>query len=344
RIGDHDLQERRGDAREARGGRITAVAARADIGTADGGQALGAEGPDVQGTRVAGAVAGFVLIAVVGRRPAHRARMSRRVLAVVAAAITLVAAAGVPVAGAGPAARLLRVRRAVGPGPGTVLGEVALAGGGAADDARGLEAVRGTRGARAVAGLGHVAVARGRPAHRTGIPRGVLAVVPAAVAGVDRARVPVIGAGGVRGLLRVDRAVGAVPGTVLGEVALAIGRAADDARELEVVGGTAVAGAVAGLDRVAGTSRGAADRAGRALGIRGARRAGARAGLGDVAVPGGRAAHRAPIPCRMLAVIAAAVALVAAARIAIVGARDPAGLLRIRRAVGTVAGTSVGHF
>src|SRR5206468_3220737 len=282
RIGDHDLQERRGDAREARGGRITAVAARADIGTADGGQALGAEGPDVQGTRVAGAVAGFVLIAVVGRRPAHRARMPRRVLAVVAPPVALVAAAGVPVAGAGRAARLLRVRRAVGPGPGTVLGEVALAGGGAADDARGLEAVRGTRGARAVAGLGHVAVARGRPAHRTGIPRGVLAVVPAAVAGVDRARVPVIGAGGVRGLLRVDRAVGAGPGTALGEVALAGGSAADDARGLEAIGGTAVAGAVAGLGRVAG--------------------------------PGRRAAHRPRLPRGVLAVVPAAVAGVRRAR------------------------------
>src|SRR5439155_8560438 len=112
----------------------------------------------------------------------------------------------------------------------------------------------------------------------------------------------------------------------------------------EVVGGTAVAGAVAGLDRVAGTSRGAADRAGRALGIRGARRAGARAGLGDVAVPGGRAAHRAPIPCRMLAVIASAVALVAAARIAIVGAGGPAGLLRVGRdREGVVWGKLVGR-
>src|SRR5207249_1127850 len=428
RIGDHDLQERRGDAREARGGRITAVAARADIGTADGGQALGAEGPDVQGTRVAGAVAGFVLIAVVGRRPAHRARMSRRVLAVVAAAITLVAAAGVAVVAAGPAGGALRVGGAAGARSRAELRGVAFAGRGAAERRRREEGIGGTRGARAVAGLGHVAVARGRPAHRTGIPRGVLAVVPAAVAGVDRARVPVIGAGGVRGLLRVDRAVGAVPGTVLGEVALAIGRAADDARGLEaiggtavadavaglgrvavpgrrpahrprvprgvlavvpaavagvgrarvavvgagraarplpirravgavagtalgqvalaigraaddargleVVGGTAVAGAVAGLDRVAGTSRGAADRAGRALGIRGARRAGARAGLGDVAVPGGRAAHRAPILCRMLAVIAAAVALVAAARIAIVGARGTRGALRVGRTRG----------
>src|SRR5207249_2782769 len=273
-------------------------------------------------------------VAVAGRRPAHRARIPRRMLAVVAPPVALVAAAGVPVAGAGRAARLLRVRRAVGPGPGTVLGEVALAGGGAADDARGLEAVRGTRGARAVAGLGHVAVARGRPAHRTGIPRGVLAVVAAAVAGVGRARVAVIGAGGARGVLCVGRAVGAGPGTALGEVALAGGSAADDARGLEAVGGTAVAGAVAGLDRVAGTSRGAADRAGRALGIRGARRADARACLGHVAVPGGRAAHRAPIPCRMLAVIASAVALVAAARIAIVGARGTRGALRVGRTRG----------
>src|SRR5439155_11334158 len=149
--------------------------------------------------------------------------------------------------------------------------------------------------------------------------------ISAAVAGVGRARVAVVGAGGPAGLLPIRRAVGTVAGTSLGHVTLAGGGTADDVRGLEVVGGTAVADAVAGLDRVAGTRRGAADRAGRALGIRGARRAGTRTGLGDVAVPGRCAAHRPRIPCRMLAVIAAAVALVAAARIAIVGAGGPAG-------------------
>src|SRR5207249_2742075 len=112
------------------------------------------------------------------------------------------------------------------------------------------------------------------------------------------------------------------------------GGTADDVRGLEVVVGTAVAAAVAVLARAPGAARAAADRAGRALGIRGARRAGTRTGLGDVAVPGRRAAHRPRIPCRMLAVIAAAVALVAAARIAIVGAGGPAGLLRVGRTGG----------
>src|SRR5207253_661790 len=288
----------------------------------------------IGGTGGARAVAGLGDVAVAGRRPAHRARIPRRMLAIVAPPVALVAAAGVPVGSAGRAARLLRVRRAVGPGPGAVLGEVALAGGRAADDARGLEAVRGTAGAGAGGGRGQGAVPGRRPAHRPRVPRGVLAVVPAAVAGVGRARVAVVGAGRAARLLPIRRAVGAVAGTALGQVALAIGRAADDARGLEGVGGTAGAGAGAGRDRVAGTSRGAADRAGRALGIRGARRAGARAGLGDVAGPGGRPAHLAPIPCRMLAVIAAAVALVAAARIAIVGARGTRGALRVGRSRG----------
>src|SRR5207253_318201 len=159
----------------------------------------------IGGTGGARAVAGLGDVAVAGRRPAHRARIPRRMLAIVAPPVALVAAAGVPVAGAGRAARLLRVRRAVGPGPGTVLGEVALAGGGAADDARGLEAVGGTAGVRAVAGLGRVAVPGRRPAHRPRVPRGVLTVIAAAVALVAAARVAVVSAGGPAGLLRVGR-------------------------------------------------------------------------------------------------------------------------------------------
>src|SRR5439155_931615 len=83
--------------------------------------------------RPVGAVAGFVLIAVVGRRPAHRARMSRRVLAVVAAAITLVAAAGVAVVAAGPAGGALRVGGAAGARSRAELRGVAFAGRGAAE-------------------------------------------------------------------------------------------------------------------------------------------------------------------------------------------------------------------
>src|SRR5207253_8301220 len=119
-----------------------------------------------------------------------------------------------------------------------------------------------------------VAVARRRPAHCPRVACGVLAGYVRAVAGVGRARVAVVGAGGPAGLLRVRRAVGAVAGTALGRVTLAGGGAADDVRGLEVVGGTAVADAVAALGHVAGARRGAADRAGRSLGIRRARGAG----------------------------------------------------------------------
>src|SRR5439155_1664963 len=115
------------------------------------------------------------------------------------------------------------------------------------------------------------------------VARGVLAGHLRAVAGVGRAGVAVVGADRAARLLRVRRAVGAVAGTALRHVALAGGGATHDARGLEAVGGTAVADAVAGLGDVARARRGAADRAGRALGIGRARRAGARARLGHVA-------------------------------------------------------------
>src|SRR5207245_8717214 len=63
----------------------------------------------------------------------------------------------------------------------------------------------------------------------------------------------------------------------------------------------------------------------------------ARAALFHVAHPGRCAAHRPGIPRRVLAGVAAAVALVAAARVAVAGARRPRRTLGIRRAVGAVA-------
>src|SRR5207253_2406952 len=150
----------------------------------------------IGGTGGARTVAGLGHVAVAGRRPAHRARIPRRMLAVVAPPVALVAAAGVPVAGAGRAARLLRVRRAGGPRPGPVLGARRSSDVGAADGARREEAIGGTGGAGAVAGLGRVAVAGRRPAHRPRVPRGVLTVIAAAVALVAAARVAVVSAGG----------------------------------------------------------------------------------------------------------------------------------------------------
>src|SRR5439155_3745685 len=64
---------------------------------------------------------------------------------------------------------------------------------------------------------------------------------------------------------------------------------------------------------------------------------GPRAGLRDVARPRRRPAHRARVARRVLARIAAAVALIERARIAVVGAHGPTRLLRIRRTRGTRA-------
>src|SRR5439155_1371438 len=181
--------------------------------------------------------------------------------------------------------------RTGGARPRAELGRIALAGGGAAQGRGGEEGVGGTGGARAVAGLGHVAVPGRRPAHHPRVARGVLAGDVRAVARVGRARVAVVGAGRAARLLRVRRAVGAVAGTALRHVTLAADGATHDARGLEAVGGTAVAGAVAGLGDVAGARRGSADRAGRALAIGPARRAVALPRRSSVLGPGRRPAH-----------------------------------------------------
>src|SRR5439155_18616405 len=138
-------------------------------------------------------------------------------------------------------------------------------------------------------------------------------------------------------------AVGTVTGTALRHVTLAADGAADDARGLEAVGGTAVADAVAGLGDVAGACRGTADRAGGAVGIRGARGTGARARLGHVAGAGRRPAHGPRVARGVLAGHLRAVAGVGRAGVAVVGAERAARLLRVRGAVGAVPGTALRH-
>src|SRR5207253_829388 len=150
----------------------------------------------------AGARARLGHVAGAGRRPAHGPRVARGVLAGHLRAVAGVGRAGVAVVGAERAARLLRVRRAVG-------------------------AVAGTA-------LRHVARPGRRPAHCPRIARGVLAGDVRAVAGVGRAGVAVVGAGRAARLLRVGGAVGTVTGTALRHVTLAGGGAAD-ARGLEAV-------------------------------------------------------------------------------------------------------------
>src|SRR5207253_10533826 len=88
------------------------------------------------------------------------------------------------------------------------------------------------------------------------------------------------------------------------------------------------------LLRVALACRGAALREGRQEAVRRTARARAGAVLDVIARAGCRPAHRARIAGRMLAAVAAAVALVGAARVPVARARRPCRLLRVRRAGG----------
>src|SRR5207253_649694 len=147
-------------------------------------------------------------------------------------------------------------------------------------------------------GLVLVTIPGGGAAHRPGVPRRVLAGVVAAVALVAAARVAVVGARRPRRDLRVGRAGGAAAGAEIGRVTLVHRLAAHRARRLD------------GVCRPHGAA--------------------VRAGLVLVADAGGGAAHRPGVPRRVLAGVAAAVALVAAARVAVIGARRPRRALRIR--------------
>src|SRR5205807_377662 len=149
----------------------------------------------------------------------------------------------------------------------------------------------------------------------------------------------------------VARAARSRAGTVLGDVAVTGRAPALNAARLEPVSGARAARPGTCLVRVAHAGRRAADRPGvagrmlagvaravalvpgarvavagarrscRALGVRGARRARSGARVGRVAVARRRAAHGAGVAGRMLAGIARAVALIPAARVAVVGAR-----------------------
>src|SRR5438445_263562 len=223
-------------------------------------------------------------------------------LAGVAAAIALVAAARIAVVGARRPGRRLGVRRAVGAAPRAVLGRVALARRRAAHHEARREGIRRARRARPGTGLVLVTIPGGGAAHRPGVPRRVLAGVVAAVALVAAARVAVVGARRPRRNLGVGRAGGAAAGAEIGRVTLVHRLAAHRARRLE--------------------------------GVRRAHGARAGAGLVEIAEAGGGPADRPGVPRRMLAGIAAAVALVAAARVAVDGARGPRRARRICGAAG----------
>src|SRR5439155_323198 len=207
------------------------------------------------------------------------------------------------------------------------------------------------------------------PTQRAGIPGRVLARIAAPVADVHRAGIEILRARAARRHLRIDRAVGAGAVAGLGGVALIHRRPTLGARGRQTVRRAVSTRPVAALGHVAGARGRRAHGAGRLLGFGrpGAPRAAAalrwvtgpgrgaaldRRGLEDIgrAVVGDavaafrdvararrRPAHRARVARRVLAGIAAAVALIERARIAVVGARGPTRLLGIRRTPGTRA-------
>src|SRR5438132_2853868 len=191
--------------------------------------------------------------------------------------------------------------------PGAVLIDVAFVGTGrSTEEAARLHHVGGTGRARPIAGLRRVTDIPGASAaDRPRVAGRMLTGGIHAVALVERARVTVGRARRPRRLLRVGQTVRAVSRAVLGEVALARGRAADGGRGLEAVGGAGRARARTDLRRVAGAGRGAA--------------------------------HRARVPRGVLAGVVRAVALIEAARVAVVGAGGGRSLLGIGRTVGARA-------
>src|SRR5204862_210835 len=187
-------------------------------------------------------------------RPAHRARVARRVLAGIAAAVALIERARIAVVGARGPAGLLRIRGTGGTRARAGLRQVARARRRAAHGARGLEAVGGTGRGGAGAGLRDVTEARRGPADGPGVAGGVRARGGAggAVAHVGGADVAVVRAGRPRRLDRVGRAADARPRAGLGQVALVDRRPAHGAGGREPVGGAGAARAGAGLGHVAG--------------------------------------------------------------------------------------------
>src|SRR5439155_152663 len=145
--------------------------------------------------RATGARPGAVLVDVARARggPADGARVARRVLAGVAAAVALVAAARIAVVRARRAGRALRVGRARGRRAGAALGRVAFARRPATHDEARLEHVGGAGGAGPGAVLVHVAGTGRRAADGAQIARRMLAGVARSVAPIGAARVPVVG-------------------------------------------------------------------------------------------------------------------------------------------------------
>src|SRR5207245_615601 len=189
-----------------------------------------------------------------------------------------------------------------------------------------LEGVGGTGGIRPIADLGHVAGPRRRPALGAGVARRVLAGIARAVAGVGRARIAVVGARGRARLLRIGGTRGIRPVAGLGHVAFTRRRPALRAGVARrVLAG--IARAVAGVGRARIAVVGARRRA-RLLRIGGTRGIRPVAGLGHVAFTRRRPALRAGVARRVRDGIARAVAGVGRARIAVVGARRRARLLR----------------
>src|SRR5206468_853312 len=221
-----------------------------------------------------------------------------------------------------------------------VLGRIAGRGRAATHGRRGQEGVGWTRGARPRAGLGHVAGTGRRPAHDAGVARRVLAGHVRAVALIEGARVGVRRAGGPRRLLGVRRAGGAGPRAALGDIAFARRRAAHGA----AVPRRVLAGHVGAIALVQGAGVGVRRTGGRRrlLGVRRAGGADTVAGLRQVAFARRRAAHRAGVPRRVRAGRAAAVADVARADVAVVGARCPVRLEGVGRAGGARAGAALG--
>src|SRR5439155_15234164 len=278
----------------------------------------------VLGTGSARAGAGLGHVAWPGRRPADHSGVPRRVLARGAQPIALVDGADVSVVRAGRPRTLLGVVRAARAAAVTELGDVALVCGRPALRRAGGEGVRRTRTAHPVTGLGHVAGAGCRAArrtlrslrvrraaragagaglgrvadsarratHRAGVAGGMLAFHADAVADVGGAWVAVVHAAGAARLARVGRALRAVAGARLRDVALAGRRPAHRARGSEPVGRAVVAGAVAGLGDVTGPCGRATDAAGGAFRVGRTGCARARADLGHVAHAARGAADR----------------------------------------------------
>src|SRR5205823_3926304 len=142
----------------------------------------------------------------------------------------------------------------------------------------------------------------------------------------DRARVPRrVLAGVARPVARVRGAGVAVVSACRPRRALGVGR-------------TARAGSGAHLREIAVARRRATDREAAQEAIRGAGRARPRARLGLVALSGAWPADHPGVPRRVLASVARSVALIRAARVAVVRARRAGGTLRIRRAAGARPG------